>query len=49
MSSTGLRTVGRAALALATLGVGCMLLGTCQQQRPEGGGRRKPPLQDGFV
>lgn len=49
MSSTGLGTVGRAALALATLGVACMMLGTGQQQRPQGGGRRKPPQQDGLV
>lgn len=49
MSSTGLGTGGRAALALATLGVACMMLGTGQQQRPQGGGRRKPPQQDGLV
>lgn len=44
----GVGRAGRALVALVAAGTACMMLGTAQQQRAQGAGRRKPP-QDGIV
>lgn len=42
---------GRLSVTCACLlaGLACIMLGTAQQQRPQGGSRRKPPPQDGIA